>query len=251
MLVITDSWCFRTELPEGTKVINLSPHGASYWTRTAEVKTEQADGSEVSFFLKVTQHDTGKGMVSGEFVSMSLLREASPAMIPKPIAWGTYAADPNVHFFLCEFVIMTDDIPDEQKLGQMLADLHSKNTSPNGKYGFSVSTYQGTIPQRVDWQDSWEVFFYNLIERILSIEWASQGPDDDLRQLTDAMKTKVIPRLLRPLESGGRQIQPCLLHGDIWDGNTSSNVETDTPVIFDATCIYAHNEREWFPMSWT
>ena len=236
----------QIELPEGTKVISLSPHGASYWTRTAEVKTEQADGSEVLFFLKVTQHDIGKGMVSGEFVSMSLLHEASPAMIPKPIAWGTYAADPDVHFFLCEFVIMTDDIPDEEKLGRMLADLHSKNTSPNGKYGFSVPTYQGTIPQRVDWQDSWEVFFYNLFERILSIEWASQGPDDELKELTDAMQTKVIPRLLRPLESGGRQIQPRLLHGDIWDGNTSSNAETDTPVIFDATCLYAHNERKWF-----
>lgn len=230
------------ELPAGTKVTGLSPHGASYWTRTAKVKTEQADGSEVSFFLKVTQDDTGKGMVSGEFLSMSLLREVAPAMIPKPIAWGTYAADPDVHFFLCEFVNMTGDIPNEQKLGQMLADLHSNNVSPNGKYGFSIATYQGTIPQRVDWQDSWEVFFYNLIERILSIEWASQGPDEELKRLTEALKTKVIPRLLRPLESGGRQIQPRLLHGDIWDGNTSSNAETEIPVIFDATCLYAHNE---------
>lgn len=203
----------------------------------------QADRSEMSFFLKVTQHDTGKAMVSGEFVSMSLLHEASPAITPKPIGWGTYAADPDVHYFLCEFLVMTNQVPDEQKLGKALADLHLNSTSPNGMYGFAIPTYQATIPQRVEWQGSWEVFFHNLMERILRVEWASQGPDKELKQLTEAIMTKVIPRLLRPLESGGRQIQPRLVHGDLWDGNTSSTADTNTPVIFDATCLYAHNER--------
>lgn len=158
------------ELPKGTKILSISPHGASYWTRTAEVATKQENGSELSFFLKVTEHDTGKGMVSGEFVSMSTLYEVLPAIVPRPIAWGTYAADPDVHFFLCDFVTMTDDIPDVDQLGEMLTKLHWQNLSPTGKYGFSVPTYQGTIPQRVDWQDTWEQFFYNLMERILNIE---------------------------------------------------------------------------------
>ena len=236
-------------MPEGTKISSISPHGASYWTRTAEIATQQADGSQVSFFLKVTENDTGKGMVSGEFVSMSTLHEALPAAVPRPIAWGTYTADSNVHFFLCEFVTMTDDIPDVEQLGEVLAELHWKNVSPNGKYGFSVPTYQGTIPQRVDWQDTWEQFFYNLMERILSIEWKSQGPDEELKELTSAMLTKVIPRLLRPLETGGREIKPRLLHGDIWDGNTSQNLDTDFPVIYDDTCIYAHNESKLAPCS--
>ena len=204
--------------------------------------TQQKDESKASFFLKVTEQDTGKGMVSGEFLSMSTLYEAIPAIVPRPIAWGTYEADSDVHFFLCEFVTMTDDIPDVKQLGEALAELHLENISPNGKYGFSVPTYQGTIPQRVDWQNTWEQFFYNLMERILSIEWQSQGPDEEMKELTDAMLTKVIPRLLRPLETGGRKIQPRLLHGDIWDGNTSQSIDTDMPVIYDATCLYAHNE---------
>ena len=94
--------------------------------------TQQKDGSRASFFLKVTEHETGKGMVSGEFVSMSTLYEAIPAIVPRPIAWGTYEADPDVHFFLCEFVNMTDDIPDVKQLGEMLAKLHLKTISPNG-----------------------------------------------------------------------------------------------------------------------
>jgi protein-ribulosamine 3-kinase len=181
-------------------------------------------------------------MVSGELISMTKLRAAMPALVPRPIAWGTYTADSNVHFFLCDFVTMTDDLPDVNKLGEMLAELHHNNVSPNGKYGFEVPTYQGTIPQRVEWQDTWEKFFYHLIERIWDIEWESQGPDEELKRLTDAMKSKVIPRLLRPLETGGREIKPRLLHGDIWDGNTSQDADTDLPVIYDATSLYAHNE---------
>ena len=193
----------------------------------------------------MTQGDSGKGMVSGEFVSMTALHHGAPELVPIPIGWGTYAADSNVHFFLCSFVDMTDDIPDPEKLGSMLADLHAENISSNGKYGFEVPTYQGTIPQRVDWQDSWEVFFSNLMQRILGHELESQGPDEELKLLTEAMIHKVIPRLLRPLETGGREIKPRLLHGDIWDGNTSTDASTDLPVIFDATSLYAHNEREY------
>ena len=177
--------------------------------------------------FQVTQNDNGKGMVSGEFVSMTALHKAAPKLVPVPIAWGTYATDSNIHFFLCSFVDMTDDLPDPNKLGAMLADLHQRTVSPNGKYGFSVPTYQGTIPQRVDWQDTWEVFFSNMMRRILDHEWASQGPDEELKQLSETLFEKVIPRLLRPLESGGRKIQPRLVHGDIWDGNTSTDAATD------------------------
>ena len=79
-------------------------------------------------------------MVSGEFASMKLLHDTAQHLTPAPIAWGTYDANPNIHFFLCEFVDMTEDIPDPQALGKGLAELHMKGLSPNGKYGFSVPT---------------------------------------------------------------------------------------------------------------
>ena len=174
---------------------------------------------------------------------MRILHKAAPELVPTPICCGTYGADPNVHFFLCRFIKMTGEIPDPENLGSMLADLHAQNVSPNGRYGFEVPTYQGTMPQRVDWQDSWERFFSDLMQQILSHEEDSQGPDEELTSLTEAMIHKVVPRLLRPLEIGGREIKPRLIHGDIWDGNTSTDTSTSLPVIFDATCLYAHNER--------
>ncbi len=42
-----------TELPLGSIVKGIFPYGASYWTRTAEIQTEQPNGAPLSFFLKV------------------------------------------------------------------------------------------------------------------------------------------------------------------------------------------------------
>lgn len=43
----------KVELPQDSQIKGISPCGASYWTRTAEIKTEQVDGTQLSFFLKV------------------------------------------------------------------------------------------------------------------------------------------------------------------------------------------------------
>ena len=181
-------------------------------------------------------------MVSGEYESMKALHNASHDLTPEPIAWGTFAQADHVHFFLGEFVKMTDDLPDVETSMEMLAQLHANSSSLNGKYGFHVSTLQGTIPQFVEWTASWEDFFTKSIKLVFENEEQSQGPDEEVQYLCQETLSKVVPRLLRPLETGGRRIEPRLIHGDIWDGNTSTNVETNLPVIYDATCIYAHNE---------
>ena len=180
-------------------------------------------------------------MVAQEFVSMKTLYDIVPNLLPKPIAYGTYAANPNIHFFVSEFVEMTDDVPDISFMAS-LADLHSKTQSPDNKYGFSIPTFQRTVPQHTEWTDSWEEFFSNSIKHIFDLEEKTHGVDKELKVLERAIIQKVIPRLLRPLETGGRSIQPCLIHGDVWDGNTSTRVADNSPVLFDAICIYAHNE---------
>jgi hypothetical protein len=46
------------ELPTGSSVIGISSHGASYWTRTAQIRTLDHEKNEVSYFLKVSHYDT-------------------------------------------------------------------------------------------------------------------------------------------------------------------------------------------------
>ena len=232
-----------TELPPSSEVKGIASFGFSYRTRTAKITAVRPDGSDDSFFLKVTQPETGKAMVSGEIVSMSSLYKALPYIFPRPLASGTHAADPKIHFFLCEYVDMDEGLPDVQKLARGLVELHINGVNPDGKYGFYVSTLQGTIPQYTEWTGTWEEFFSNSIRRVFEDEEKAQGYDEEVHDLCQFTLEKVVPRLLGLLETGGRKIQPRLVHGDVWDGNVSTNLNSNTPVIYDATCIFAHNER--------
>ncbi|KAL9093908.1 MAG: hypothetical protein Q9165_003831 [Trypethelium subeluteriae] len=55
---------------------------------------------------------------------------------------------------------------------------------------------------------------------------------------------KVVPRLLLPLQSEGRQLKPCLIHGDCWDGNTAMDANTGDAFVFDVCSFYGHNEYD-------
>ena len=181
-------------------------------------------------------------MVFGEFFSTRALHTAIPDAVANPIGWGTYASDSHVHFFLCSFVDMTNDLPEIEAFTANIAELHRTTHSPFNMYGFMVPTVQGTIPQYTTWTDSWEDFFLESFKQVVVAEERAQGQDPEIQGLIEPIISKVIPRLLRPLETGGRKIRPVLVHGDLWDGNASTSIDTGTPVIFDASCIYAHNE---------
>jgi hypothetical protein len=41
------------------------------------------------------------------------------------------------------------------------------------------------------------------------------GADTEFNSVAEEFFEKVVPRLLRPLQSGGRSIKPTLVHGDL------------------------------------
>ena len=173
---------------------------------------------------------------------MKAIHSVMPDFVPAPVTVGTYASDPDVHFYLMELVDLTDDIPGPEVLPAKVAEMHRKSVSPNGKYGFVVPTNMGALSQPNNWTDSWEEFFTEMLRRCFDWEQGMHGKDQEMQILFTSVVEKVIPRLLRPLETGGNEIQPRLVHGDLWDGNTSMNAATDKPMIFDASSTYAHNE---------
>ncbi|KAK5125706.1 hypothetical protein LTR85_011980 [Meristemomyces frigidus] len=232
-----------TGLPSGCVFTKIHPHGSAYWTSTAAISTVQ-DGEPRNFFLKLTRTDVGLSNLIGEYTSMKAIHAATPDFSPVPLAVGTYAANPDIHFYLASYVDMTDEVPEVDQLPAKLAELHSKALSPNGKFGFSVPTNMGACVQPNEWTSSWEECFNRLISVQFEFEQEVHGHTDEMRGLHRAMLDKVIPRLLRPLETEGRSIQPRFVHGDLWDGNASVDATTDQPIIFDASGMYAHNEYE-------
>ncbi|KAA8647157.1 uncharacterized protein ATNIH1004_005845 [Aspergillus tanneri] len=239
------------ELPKGCLVVSTESHGISFWGHTGRINVELADGTPLSFFIKVVPREQGKNMVHGEFESMKAIYTLLPDFAPKPIAWGTYYNIPDMHFLLCEYREMTDEMPDPHKFAARLAALHQNSSSPTGKFGFHMTTYSGNLPQMNDWEESWEVFFAKSMRMALDLEVKAKGPHSELDCLVPILFDKVIPRLLRPLETEGRLVKPSLVHGDLWYANSGLDVETGESLVFDACCFYAHNEYEfgqWRPI---
>jgi len=79
-------------------------------------------------------------------MSMKSLYDVVPHLVPKPIAYRTYTVNPNDHFFVSEFVDVTENVPEPSWMAS-LADLHTREVSPKAKYGLSVSTFQRIITQ--------------------------------------------------------------------------------------------------------
>lgn len=180
----------------------------------------------------------------GEHESQKTLYGLSPSFVPQPIAWGSYKNEPEKYFFLCDFINMTGEIPGPAKFCKKLAELHLKSMEnpPKDGFGFHMNTSQGNIPLNNTWNKSWEAFFTQSIVHMIDAEAKTQGPSNEIAELKEPLLKKVIPRLLRPLEN---KIKPCLVHGDLWHGNTSVVVDTMEPLAFDSCVLWAHNECKW------
>lgn len=158
---------------------------------------------------------------------------------------GKYKLEfPPTYFIILDFLDLKKEPPDPVKLGVQLADLHENTISPNGKYGFPVTTYDGKWPQVIDWDSSWASFFSKMLRGALRVDVATNGPWKEVEGIVDQTVKFVIPLLLGFLETGGRSIKPCLIHGDLWEGNIGTEKETGRLYVYDAGSYYAHNEME-------
>lgn len=170
-----------------------------------------------------------------------------PGLVPKAVGYGKYHdGRSQVYFFLGDFrdIDFHADL-DQVRLISQVAELHRKGQSPNGMFGFPVSTACGKIEQTARWETSWAECFSHQLKSVIDCdnELKESWPDYDAacQQLIDV----VIPQLLGILQSEGRRIPPTLLHGDLWDQNIGLDVETDKPIVFDPGSTYAHNEMEF------
>ncbi|KAL8787663.1 MAG: hypothetical protein Q9213_002094 [Squamulea squamosa] len=195
--------------------------------------------------LVVTLGSTGRSMCEGEYKSLVEIYEVSPEFVPRPYAWGRYRElQPEVYFLLTEFRDIGDQPAEPVKLANQLADLHQRSKSPTGKFGFHFATCHAKIAQKVDsWEDSWCTLYSNHLGHVMDLARPLlQWPEFDV--VCKLTLEKVVPRLLLPLQSDGRVLKPCLVHGDCWDGNTAMDIRTGQAFVFDVCSFYGHNEYD-------
>jgi fructosamine-3-kinase len=189
--------------------------------------------------------DTGRVMMQGEYESLKAMHAVSPSLVPEPYGWGQYDDDPETYFLLAEFRDVGEQPPHPVNFTRRLAEMHIKSVSPTGKFGFHITTCHSKLPQITDcWEDSWAVLYRKQLAHMIKLDEEKHGPWPEFKIVCQLVLDKVIPRLLEPLQSGGRSIKPCLVHGNLWDENCAADMVTGEPFIFDAGSFYAHNEYE-------
>ncbi|KAL9622223.1 MAG: hypothetical protein Q9160_003406 [Pyrenula sp. 1 TL-2023] len=211
--------------PDGTSVVSADSFGSSAWTCATE--------------------NAGKLMMEGEFHAMSELHKTMASFVPKPHAWGKMKLPVvDTYFLLTDFIDMSNELPDPVRLCSRLAELHRVSVSPTGKFGFHIPTCHGKFQQHILWDSNWASFFAKLLKDALRLDLETNGPWPELQKVSDRLLAKVVPRLLGILQEGGRDIKPCLIHGDLWEGNIGTTYENNEIYIFDSAAYYAHNEME-------
>jgi protein-ribulosamine 3-kinase len=87
-------------------------------------------------------------------------------------------------------------------------------------------------------------FNRKLLAGTAALDVKTNGPLEELAEVVERTLSHVIPRLLGALESNGRRVRPCLIHGDLWEGNIGTEFGSGNIYIFDSCAYYAHHEME-------
>lgn len=106
-------------------------------------------------------------------------------------------------------------------------------------FGFECATYCGVTRTQGKFFDTWAACFADMVKSLLSnlredSQWA------EVVKLGDEITSTVIPFLLGP----PLQVEPVLLHGDLWTGNVGVDSTTSKPVVYDPASYFGHNEAE-------
>lgn len=126
----------------------------------------------------------------------------------------------------------------QKELGKKLAQLHL-NTRSEDKFGFDVTSFCGTTELNNAWCSDWSLFFKSQRLQPLFNQVLGQNKDLDTlgiqlcQSIDHWLGSDVLPN-----------VQPSLLHGDLWNGNWSVKTHGG-PVIFDPASYYGHHESEF------
>ncbi|TFK77323.1 fructosamine kinase, partial [Pluteus cervinus] len=173
---------------------------------------------------------------TGEVESLKAIAAAAPGLAPQVLAFGV--GETGKPHFASEYKDLRSLSSSEKAatvLAQRLATgLHAYQSGEG--FGFHVPTYCGTTRLKNGWYSRWDECFSALIGELLDKLGSRYS---GLKKNGEEIRHRVIPKLLGKLD-----IQPVLLHGDLWSGNVGVDNVTGNPIIYDPASYYGHNEAD-------
>ncbi|XP_032799089.2 fructosamine-3-kinase isoform X2 [Daphnia magna] len=184
-------------------------------------------------FAKIDSDKHGRDLLLGEMKSLEMLQSAESVRVPRPIK---IIFSQNTAILITEYIKFKGLEVFQGELGQHLAMLHLRNLQllkENAdqavkQFGFYVNTCCGKIPVDNQWNEDW-------IRLKPQVEMAAKMSGN---REVETLWSQLEPKIKQLFH--GVNVQPSLLHGDLWSGNAG---ETETgPVIFDPASFYGHHE---------
>ncbi|XP_050387562.1 LOW QUALITY PROTEIN: protein-ribulosamine 3-kinase, chloroplastic [Argentina anserina] len=235
MAAMSDDPVRKWILKEGnaSEIIRISPIGGGCINRASRYDTDAG-----SFSVK-TNRSIGSSMFEGEALGLGAMYKTGSIRVPKPFKVGPLPTGGS--YIIMEFIDFGLSRRNQSDLGRKLAEMHKTGKSEKG-FGFEVDNTIGSTPQINTWSSDWIQFYgEHRLGYQLQLAWDRYGDN------TIYEKGQKLVKSMGPLFDIV-EIEPCLLHGDLWSGNISSDIKRE-PVILDPACYYGHNEAE-FGMSW-
>ncbi|KAL4987831.1 hypothetical protein BDW68DRAFT_187685 [Aspergillus falconensis] len=167
-----------TEIPFFNRPLTMTSHGSSAWAYSNRI--DVCDNANRESFL-----------MKGSFVSTAAIHATVGDFSSGPIGWGCFKGLPGAHYYFCRFHKLSDELPKPEE-------------------------FWNSLPQDNSYTDTWEQLFINGFKHMVTLNITQGGPWPALEGLEAVMIEKVIPQLLRPLETIGCSGKPVLVHGDLW-----------------------------------
>jgi len=192
--------------------------------------------SGAKYYAKIGSRSEQEQYV-GEAESLKHMSSGAPSICPFLLSSGV--TDDALPYFISEYKELSGlSTESSQKLAKRLATEMHRYKSENGKFGFHVPTFCGLTRLANGWYDTWEECYFahigGLLEGLRSVEG-----NKELCEKGELVRQRVIPFLLR-----GLKVEPVILHGDLWSGNTGTDITTNEPLIYDPSSFYGHNEAD-------
>ena len=185
-----------------------------------------SDG-RLTYFVKLNQVSQ-VAMFEAEMLGLRQMFDTKTIRVPQPLCWGTAG---NSSYIVLEWLEMGGGNSQSwREMGRKLAMLH-KATSEKG-FGWEMNNTIGSTPQINTWMDNWGEFY---VKYRLGYQFQLARKRGGNFPLQEKLLT-VIPELL-----ANHQVQPALVHGDLWGGNAGCTVLGE-PVIFDPATYFADRE---------
>ena len=182
-----------------------------------------------AYFLKVNSTDDALEMFRAEQKGLLAIEETATIAVPKVHHVEEYD---NKAFLIMDYVeSKSANSHDYRNLGTQLAKLHLNHKD---KFGFIADNFIGKLPQSNTQHADWPSFYWH--ERIApQLQLAKQK---QLLKANEIMSEQTAATVFEELL--GKDVQPSLLHGDLWAGNYL--IATDgTPYLIDPAVYWGHS----------